>query len=380
MKKLIFILLLFSLKLSAQQVQYYDANGRAHNTVSGASGQSLVSLGGGLAGWATISGGGGGTVTSFSKTDGYGILSSVTNPTTTPLYTARVDTTFLQTIANLYPLTDVRYNTKASVTASLALKVNYTDTASMLSPIVHKALVETITGGKTFSANTSFSAQVQTNTFRALSGNVVFARSNNAVIGIFSNSVPNWGFGSSTVPTAIIHETLASTGVAGTAPLKLTSGTNLTTPEAGAIEYDGSRLYLTTTTGPTRNTIAYVSDLTNSLAVLSITATVNTKNTGTTALYTVPAGKTAIITSAYIRCTAATAITVGPSVDIGVTAGDIYPNTALTTLNATNKTFGFFSTGISTSPTATQVINFNVNTAATGTSQTVEVVLLGILR
>lgn len=43
----------------------------------------------------------------------------------------------------------------------------------------------------------------------------------------------------------------AGTTAAGTAPLKLTAGTNMTTPEAGALEYDGSWLYFTTST-PTR--------------------------------------------------------------------------------------------------------------------------------
>lgn len=43
----------------------------------------------------------------------------------------------------------------------------------------------------------------------------------------------------------------AGTATAGTAPLKFTSGTNLTTPEAGAVEYDGT--YLSYTDGtPTR--------------------------------------------------------------------------------------------------------------------------------
>jgi len=37
----------------------------------------------------------------------------------------------------------------------------------------------------------------------------------------------------------------AGSAAAGTAPLKLTSGTNLTTPEAGTIEYDGTRFYIT---------------------------------------------------------------------------------------------------------------------------------------
>jgi hypothetical protein len=45
-------------------------------------------------------------------------------------------------------------------------------------------------------------------------------------------------------PTAHLHIG-AGTATAGTAPLKLTSGTNLTTPENGAFEYDGSFLYFT---------------------------------------------------------------------------------------------------------------------------------------
>ena len=45
-------------------------------------------------------------------------------------------------------------------------------------------------------------------------------------------------------PTAALH-LKAGTTTAGTAPLKFTSGTNLTTPEDGAIEYDGSKLTFT---------------------------------------------------------------------------------------------------------------------------------------
>ncbi|KKQ21087.1 MAG: hypothetical protein US34_C0001G0004 [Candidatus Nomurabacteria bacterium GW2011_GWC2_36_9] len=52
----------------------------------------------------------------------------------------------------------------------------------------------------------------------------------------------------------------AGTATAGTAPLKLTSGTDLTTPEAGAFEYDGTNLHFTPVA--TRETIAYVSNLT----------------------------------------------------------------------------------------------------------------------
>jgi parallel beta-helix repeat protein len=55
-------------------------------------------------------------------------------------------------------------------------------------------------------------------------------------------------------PTALL--TLpAGTATAGTAPLKLTAGTNLTSPEAGAVEWDGTKIYVTASS--TRHALAY---------------------------------------------------------------------------------------------------------------------------
>lgn len=48
-------------------------------------------------------------------------------------------------------------------------------------------------------------------------------------------------------PSAVL-ELKAGTSSSNSAPLKLTSGTNLTTPEAGAMEYDGTNLYFTPST------------------------------------------------------------------------------------------------------------------------------------
>jgi len=48
--------------------------------------------------------------------------------------------------------------------------------------------------------------------------------------------------GSFTTPTAKLH-LAAGSATASAAPLKFTSGTNLTTPEAGAVEYDGTEFY-----------------------------------------------------------------------------------------------------------------------------------------
>lgn len=69
----------------------------------------------------------------------------------------------------------------------------------------------------------------------------------------FAGSV---GIGSAiTAPTAKLHIG-AGTATANTAPLKLTSGVNLTTPEDGSFEYDGVNLYFTV--GSTRKTVTLV--------------------------------------------------------------------------------------------------------------------------
>lgn len=61
-----------------------------------------------------------GSVTSFAKTDGYGVISSVTNPTTTPNYTSRVDTTVITTKANSLTLAQLqtRFNLYSPTTST----------------------------------------------------------------------------------------------------------------------------------------------------------------------------------------------------------------------------------------------------------------------
>lgn len=59
------------------------------------------------------------------------------------------------------------------------------------------------------------------------------------------------------------HETItvrAGTTAAATAPLKFTSGSLMTTAEAGAVEFLTDRLYFTQTTSTIRNTIAAYND------------------------------------------------------------------------------------------------------------------------
>jgi len=61
--------------------------------------------------------------------------------------------------------------------------------------------------------------------------------------------------GGSTSATAVLH-LAAGTATASTAPLKLTAGVNLSTPEDGAFEFDGSSLYFTV--GGVRKTVTLV--------------------------------------------------------------------------------------------------------------------------
>jgi hypothetical protein len=64
--------------------------------------------------------------------------------------------------------------------------------------------------------------------------------------GISINNLGNVGIGT-TGPTARLH-LKAGTATAATAPLKFASGVSLTTPEAGAVEFDGTDFFLTPST------------------------------------------------------------------------------------------------------------------------------------
>jgi len=72
----------------------------------------------------------------------------------------------------------------------------------------------------------------------------------------WNNTNSNLGIGV-TSPTAKVHIG-AGTATANTSPLKLTAGTNLTTPESGSIEYNGTNLFLTPSSS-TRNILAQIS-------------------------------------------------------------------------------------------------------------------------
>ena len=83
------------------------------------------------------------------------------------------------------------------------------------------------------------------------------------------------------------------TGTLTSAPMRFIAGTNLTTPLSGAVEWDGSNLYITKASGPTRETLLYADG--SNLPANSITAadivqiganTVIGNNTNATANFT----------------------------------------------------------------------------------------------
>ena len=130
-------------------------------------------------------------------------------------------------------------------------------------------------------------------------------------------------------PSALLNLS-AGTLTAGTAPLKFTAGVNLTAPEAGAMEWDGTNLFITQAGGPTRKTLAY-SDGNITGTSANVTGTVSVSNGGT--------GVTATPTNGQILIgngTGYTLSTLTQGTGIGITngSGSITINNAGTLKNA----------------------------------------------
>jgi hypothetical protein len=119
--------------------------------------------------------------------------------------------------------------------------------------------------------------------------------------------------GGATSPTAVLQ--IAPGGsAAGSAPLKLTAGTNLSTPEDGAIEYDGTDYYVSEGTTRYKLVRALAGQITTNFSGVSLTSfqSVTTTltitgaqpgNTVTVNSNAVPANPPGIIITAYISAT-----------------------------------------------------------------------------
>lgn len=103
------------------------ASGGTAPTTTGTK-KMVVSDANGLFSFDNIPGGGegSGTVTSFGKVDGYGVISSVSNPTTTPVHTIRLDTI---TLDKRYPTVLKDFYADSTVTNNTGTpKILYMDT------------------------------------------------------------------------------------------------------------------------------------------------------------------------------------------------------------------------------------------------------------
>lgn len=145
-------------------------------------------------------------------------------------------------------------------------------------------------------------------------------------------------------------------------------------------QYQGVKIVTTTVSGAFY-AVPFGPQATTTVSRLASVASISGTTTGVTSLYTVPAGRTAIITSANVRCTAANTVSAGPMLGIGVAAGedDIYAATSLAALITVGQLYGFTTSGISVSAAAGSVIKVGIDTAATGTSQTLTIDLVGYL-
>ena len=143
----------------------------------------------------------------------------------------------------------IKIGTGISIASGVAsVSINYQ------APIAAGTTAQYWRGDKTWQATTDFAPSSVYPATGLTTGYVPYKSTT-----VLANS-PIWtdetrvGIGT-TSPTAVLH-LKAGTVTANTAPLKFTSGTNLTTPEAGAMEYNGTNLHFTPS-GTTRKTIAY---------------------------------------------------------------------------------------------------------------------------
>jgi len=200
-------------------------------TDDGTSGQYLQTDGAGITSWQTVSAGG-------SPAGNFGNLQINRNGAfDTPASDSLDFTTGL----------DIKGHVNVSATSTTGIKFGGTtriyDDGSKMRIIPSGGEVQFYTAGtgnniQVFNSSGSNSVVVNGQTgqiYRSSDGLQIQTTSN---VGI--------GSGVGTSATARLHIS-AGTATASTAPLKLTSGTNLTTAEAGAVEYDGKDLFFTPT-------------------------------------------------------------------------------------------------------------------------------------
>ena len=118
-------------------------------------------------------------------------------------------------------------------------------------------------------------------------------------------------------------------------------------------------------------------------SILASQASVNLAATGTTGIYTVPTGKSAVITGAYIVPTTATTPGGDAVVNLGTNAStydNIVSAETLSGLDATTELYHIVTGGgVIHLAAAAETVTINVTSADTGSALTATVYLLGFL-
>ena len=156
--------------------------------------------------------------------------------------------------------------------------------------------------------------------FSTLSGDYLSILSNRSgATGLYLSSIGNLGLGV-TVPTAKLH-LIGGTATAGTAPLKFTAGTFTTTPEAGAVEFDGPSLTYVNNNAVRRKIVATDTSTLGVATLVDGTVTVSTAK---------------VTTNSRIFLTVQSLGTVTAPVAIAVTARTASTSFTITSADATD--------------------------------------------
>ncbi len=226
--------------------------------------------------WATIAGGG--TVTTVSVVTANGISGSVATATTTPAITL-----------SLGAITPTSVNASGGITGTT---LGGTITTPAQTNITSLGILSGLIVNGTVSINNSTNAGVDINTGTStgtinLGGTGVQtinigtggtgAKTINLGTGAIANTITIGNTTAGTItginvaaPTAILHLGAGKVTANQGAPLKFSPGTNLTTPENGAFEFDGNVPYFSPSSGrgaiPTYQFVANSADFTLSAA------------------------------------------------------------------------------------------------------------------
>ena len=244
-------------------------------TITGGSNNVVI---GGSTGSQTIGNGGQGDIFIFNaSTSASGLLIANTSNTATAVGGIRfgsTSTTFTQTSGtrNVVDFTQNFAPTSGTAVHNMALfgsTINQTGGAS--------GIVRGIYMNQTNTATADFRA-LELSTDGTNTGGTARKAIYQTGSAAVNNFVGKTTFGATTAPTSLL---MLAAGTTTVSPLKFTSGTNLTTPEAGAVEFDGTNYYVTSST--TRYTLAktlkvsstidFASIAANDAAVTSVTVT-----------------------------------------------------------------------------------------------------------